>query len=241
MDVRVRRLLVDRCKQGAPPVTAREIVRLLGVPQSSKSAAKTEVNRLLYNTDKALPSADNPLGLPAQYRLTKYGTAAPQWSVSPTCSQKILADRGALAAWHAYAMLCAAPNTPVDVMDLLGYPHAPTRDALLTKMRDHILAVNEPVEPVGDTCVMLRIVVPPADDTVELDCDAIVGQNRDHVRCVLLGMAIIDSVIANRPKQVVLTSRNPGTLAVLRNVIKTDEGARSLNIAIEDTSAPTNA
>jgi len=230
MEARVAGLLVDRCKRGEPPVDTRKILKLLELPKTSKS----EVNRLLYKTFGGTTPPVNLLRLPSRDRLVRRADRTPQWSVVADCTPDILAKRGALVAWQAYAMRCEAPNTTVDVAALLPAPDAASRDALLAKMREYILTPHEPVVPVDETSLAMRINDTTPDITVELDCDAIVGQNRDQVRCVLLGMAILDCVNSNRPKKIVLTTRNPGTLAVLRNVLKTDEGARSLNISVED-------
>lgn len=67
---------------------------------------------------------------------------------------------------------------------------------------------------------------------VFLDCDSIIGPARDHVQCVVLGMAILECVAANPGRAVALRTRNPGTHAVLRSVLKTNEYARTLDLSL---------
>lgn len=229
MDAQVNDLLISRCVRGMPPVTAREILGLLGRPMTAKS----ELNKNLYKTERALVPEDNLLGLPEHYRLVRIQTRTPRWRVVPNCSDAILEDNAAVDAWHVYAMLRANPNTPVDVTELRNCrPRPPTREQLVEKMTAHMLTAHERVELAGDSAIILRIADPADDDTVELDCDKLVDKTRTHGQCVILGMAIMECVVANRTKKVVLVTSDPGTRSILRHVLKTNEYARALNVTI---------
>lgn len=230
MDAQVAALLIARCKNDQPAVTAREILAVLKRPVSDKS----ELNRILYKTEKALVPEDNLLGLPEHYRLVSIRTGAPVWRVVPNCSPEILARPAAVDAWHAYAMLRARPNTAISVAELLAHRSRDRmgRDYLAAEIRASMLTVHEHIESHGDHALILRVADPAVDDTVELDCDKLLDATRTHVQCVVLGMAIMECVVANRTKKVVLVTANPGTRSILRSVLKTNEYVRALNVGV---------
>lgn len=228
MEAAVVEFLIQRCRRRESPVTACEIRKLLNLPASAKS----NLNRLLYKTKDAIDPADNLLGLPRQYRLIFHATKVPQWNVVPNCADELLNDPDVVAAWHIYARLCAKPNTPVDVAEMLPQGDDATVKAMET-MRDNMLTPHESIEQTGETTLVLRILDPVVDNTVELNCDRVLsGARRDNAHCVLLGMAIMECVVANRNKEITLVSRDPGVQAILRYALKTNEYARSLNVRV---------
>jgi hypothetical protein len=229
MDAQVAELLVTRCVRELPAVTVREILTMLDRPLTAKS----ELNRCLYKTERALVPEDNLLGLPEHYRLVVFKTGRPRWRVVPNCSAQILADNEAVDAWHAYAILRASPNVPVDMTKIINSrPRPITREHLVAKMRQYMLTAHERVELTGDASLTLQVADPAGDDTIELDCDKLVDKTRTHGQCIILGMAIMECVVANPTKKILLVTVDPGTRSILRHILKTNEYARALNVAV---------
>lgn len=227
MEARVAAALLARHRAGEPPAPARELLALLALPRAEKS----RLNQLLYKT-AAAPPHDNPLGLPREFRLVRTETAPPAWAALPRATDPALAPAERLA-WRAYAAIAASPGTPVPLDALLrDAPGAPDLAGLAALVRAHTLTGAEHVEPAPPATLVLRVPAPPATERVFLDCDSIAGPARDHVQCVVLGMAILECVAAHPGRAVSLRTRNPGTHAVLRSVLKTNEYARTLDLAL---------
>jgi len=227
MEERAVAVLLARLRAGEPPISVRDLLTLLALPKTEKS----RLNKLLYTTATAHAALTNPLALPRQYRLVLHKTTPPQWSAIRKADDPHAPPR-ARCAWAVYEVLAAHPGAPVATDAVLAaHPHAATATHAAECLREHALAPAESVS-VTQAGIVLHATAPPPDDRVVLNCDAIVGRQRNHAQCVVLGMAIHECMTANPGKQVALLTLDPGTHAVLRHVLKTDEYARSLDIVV---------
>ncbi len=224
-------LLLARLRAGDHPIAVRDLLAVLALPKTEKS----RLNSLLYKTATA---HTNPLGLPRQYRLVAHGGTPPQWSVIRTVDDPKIVDPRVRCAWAAYTVLAAHPGVTVPAAVLLrDQPSVYTLADVAASLYAHVLEEGAFVELDNDTLTFFPPPIAP-DSVVVLNCDTIAGPQRDHAQCVVLGMAIIECITANPGKSVVLHAKNPGTHAVLRHVLKTNEYARALNVSLAPLPAP---
>lgn len=215
------------------PLTTIQILKLINDPEIRKS----DVNRFLYKATASRGDLDAVV-IPRHLKLVQreQTVGAPRWEIRRRAElYKDYTDDERLG-WAVYELAVAHAGECVNVdkletkhiIDLLhGVGAQHMQEVITTSIvnTDEELLIDEHWNVTYTGAVMPQL-------GASLDCDAILSSRRDYTHAILLGMGILECVVANPGKKIFLETRIPGNAVLMKHVLKTSAFARSLGLEI---------
>lgn len=224
---RVRKLLLERYREDAPPITTKNILEILQDGNISKST----VNKLLYNDD---------LELDRIMDLCKAGGKpknAPTWRVCRKCERYDTYPEIERLAWRVYEMLRDSESHSMEFKEFPKHIQEAIEkcgwDKLVDTLKMRIIIPQHELIVSRGTHTLLYDDITPTRVGYLLDCDDITHFKRAEPNSIRLGMAIQEFVSSRgREQELVLQTRSEGLYNVLKALVKTERVLHEYNVAV---------